>query len=98
MRWVFALLTSVLLAGPAHAEEVDGQVLSIDTTNTDFGAVEASYFTGDLSDHGFIVKCALYADGQMAATASGIVDAGSAHLLFMGVSNFNEPLSVECIR
>tara|TARA_Y100001934_G_C11594877_1_gene425001 strand:- start:125 stop:418 length:294 start_codon:yes stop_codon:yes gene_type:complete len=97
MRWVFALLASVLLAGPAHAEEVDGQVLSIETI--EFAAVvEVTYFTGDLSDHNFIIKCALYADGQMAATASDHVDAGSARLFFRGVSNFNEPFSVDCIR
>ncbi|MDE0811906.1 MAG: hypothetical protein OSB69_21700 [Alphaproteobacteria bacterium] len=97
MRWVFAFLTSVLLAGPAHAEEIDGQVLSIATLEI-AGVVEVSYFTGDLSDHGFIIKCALYADAQMAATASDRVDAGSVHLFFRGVSNFNEPFSVDCIR
>jgi hypothetical protein len=97
MRWVFALLTSVLLAGPAHTEEIDGQVLSI--APIEFSrVVEVTYFTGDLSDHGFIIKCALYADGQMAATASDLVDAGSAHLFFRGVSNFNETFSVDCIR
>ncbi|MDG2413918.1 MAG: hypothetical protein P8L99_05015 [Hyphomicrobiales bacterium] len=97
MRWVFALLTSGLLAGPAHAEEIDGQVLSIKAIES-HGIVEASYFTGDLSDHGFIVKCALYADGQMAATASGLVVAGSVHLFFRGVSDANATFSVDCIR
>ena len=91
MRWLFALMISVLLAGPTHAGEVDvgdWELISVrwftalNFPNCDVGAcsIDYEYFTGNIDDD-FEVKCIYYMNNQMQGVYTSSVINGMVRFL-----------------